>query len=95
MVSRCDVRLSGFLCCTNEIIALGRFGLFSQKNLLVLDSETGLVPEEILWRPKEAFSDGVSSQKKSWFETLQQHAAEQVSETQIFYHPSTLEQRDA
>ena len=30
-----------------------------------------LLPDEILWRKKEAFSDGVSSQKRSWFTVLQ------------------------
>ena len=34
---------------------------------------TGLLPNEILWRPKEAFSDGVSSKEKSWFSLLQEH----------------------
>ena len=31
------------------------------------------VPHEILWRPKEAFSDGVSSKEESWFQTIQSH----------------------
>ena len=32
-----------------------------------------LLPDEILWRKKEAFSDGVSSQeKRSWFTVLQE-----------------------
>ena len=36
------------------------------------DSETDpILPKEILWRVKEAFSDGVSSQKKSWFQVIQ------------------------
>ena len=30
-----------------------------------------LLPQEVMWRTKEAFSDGVSSDKKSWFETIQ------------------------
>ena len=30
-----------------------------------------LLPEQILWRKKEAFSDGVSSTKKSWYEIIQ------------------------
>ena len=29
-----------------------------------------LLPKEILWRRKEAFSDGVSSFKKSWYEII-------------------------
>jgi asparagine synthase (glutamine-hydrolysing) len=32
---------------------------------------TGLLPPEVLWRQKEAFSDGVSSQEKSWFQEIQ------------------------
>ena len=31
---------------------------------------TGLLPDSVLWRTKEAFSDGVSSQTKSWFEII-------------------------
>lgn len=31
------------------------------------------LPKEILWRTKEAFSDGVSSNNRSWFEIIQQH----------------------
>jgi asparagine synthase (glutamine-hydrolysing) len=41
---------------------------------------TDLLPKEILWRPKEAFSDGVSSTEpgKSWFEILQKYVSSQV-----------------
>jgi asparagine synthase (glutamine-hydrolysing) len=31
-----------------------------------------LLPSEILWRTKEAFSDGVSSLQKSWFQIIQE-----------------------
>jgi asparagine synthase (glutamine-hydrolysing) len=31
-----------------------------------------LLPEEVLWRKKEAFSDGVSSTEKSWFMEIQE-----------------------
>ena len=33
-------------------------------------SETGLLPDEILWRTKEAFSDGVSSEKNNWLDKI-------------------------
>jgi asparagine synthase (glutamine-hydrolysing) len=39
---------------------------------------SGLLPDEILWRPKEAFSDGISSHKKAWFEILQEYVESQV-----------------
>lgn len=40
--------------------------------------KTGLLPNDILWRPKEAFSDGISSIKRSWYEILQDHLCDQV-----------------
>ena len=33
----------------------------------------GLLPDEVLWRTKEAFSDGVSSQHQSWYEIIQEY----------------------
>lgn len=37
---------------------------------------TGLLPDSVLWRKKEAFSDGVSSADESWYVTVGRHAAE-------------------
>jgi len=34
-----------------------------------------LIPDEVLWRTKEAFSDGVSKQTRSWFEVIQDFAS--------------------
>jgi len=36
--------------------------------------DLNLIPNEILFRTKEAFSDGVSTQKKAWFEIIQEYA---------------------
>ena len=33
--------------------------------------KTNLLPPEVLWRTKEGMSDGVSSQKKAWYEIIQ------------------------
>ncbi|XP_027704675.1 asparagine synthetase [glutamine-hydrolyzing] [Vombatus ursinus] len=41
--------------------------------------DSNLLPKDILWRPKEAFSDGITSVKKSWFTILQEHIEHQVS----------------
>jgi asparagine synthase (glutamine-hydrolysing) len=35
-----------------------------------------LLPREVLWRQKEAFSDGVSGQERSWYQIAQEKAAE-------------------
>ena len=32
-----------------------------------------LIPDEVLWRTKEAFSDGVSKHARSWYEIIQEH----------------------
>jgi len=36
-------------------------------------ANTGLLPAEVLWRPKEAFSDGVSAETRSWYEIIEEH----------------------
>ncbi|XP_073532577.1 asparagine synthetase [glutamine-hydrolyzing]-like [Phyllobates terribilis] len=41
-----------------------------------------LIPKDILWRPKEAFSDGLSS-TKSWISILQEHIEQQVDDTML------------
>ena len=38
------------------------------------------LPEEVLWRKKEAFSDGVSSLKKSWYEIIQDFVKTQIGD---------------
>ena len=40
-------------------------------------ADSGLLPPEVLYRRKEAFSDGVSSKEKSWFEIIQEKIREQ------------------
>uniref|UniRef100_A0A6P8PDD1 Asparagine synthetase [glutamine-hydrolyzing] n=1 Tax=Geotrypetes seraphini TaxID=260995 RepID=A0A6P8PDD1_GEOSA len=45
--------------------------------------DTGLLPKDILWRPKEAFSDGLTSVKKSWFTILQEHIENQVDDIML------------
>jgi len=44
-------------------------------------SGNDLLPESVLWRTKEAFSDGVSSNTKSWFSILQEHIQKNVFKT--------------
>lgn len=36
-------------------------------------SHDDILPEQVLWRKKEAFSDGISSKEKSWFQIIQEH----------------------
>ena len=63
-------------------------------------SGTGLLPDKILWRPKEAFSDGVSSKEKSWHSLLQEFVEHKVSPhtydvlvgvlLAVYYYPKAL-----
>jgi asparagine synthase (glutamine-hydrolysing) len=67
---------------------------FIRKAVELYDSK--LLPSEVLWRTKEAFSDGVSSKKKSWFEIIQEsdvilNVNENFSNN-IHNHPLTNEQ---
>ena len=37
-----------------------------------------VLPNSVLWRTKEAFSDGVSNSKKSWFQVIQDYVKEKI-----------------
>ena len=53
---------------TNEKIPVNGIEKYSLRKAF-----EGFLPEEILWRRKEAFSDGVSHQNKSWYQYLQEY----------------------
>jgi asparagine synthase (glutamine-hydrolysing) len=44
-----------------------------------------LLPEEILWRQKEAFSDGVTAETRSWYEIIQEFVDKQITD-EYFEH---------
>jgi asparagine synthase (glutamine-hydrolysing) len=59
---------------------------------------TNLLPDAVLYRKKEAFSDGVSSNEKSWYQICQEHALAEVGDdwqekATVFKHltPQTAE----
>ncbi len=45
--------------------------------------ETGVLPNEVLWRKKEAFSDGVSGSEKSWFTIIQEWIESKVTDEEL------------
>ena len=57
------------------------------------DSE--LLPKEVLFRKKEAFSDGVSGLHKSWFQIIQDRVKDEVIQDIHYEHntPITIEQK--
>ena len=42
----------------------------------------GLLPDDILWRRKEAFSDGVSGHERSWFQVIRDYIDKQVTDNE-------------
>ena len=42
-----------------------------------------IIPNEVLWRKKEAFSDGVSSKEDSWYTTIQKDVENTISDTEM------------
>lgn len=42
-----------------------------------------ILPHDILWRKKEAFSDGISQKEKSWYVMTQEHGKEKVNDEDL------------
>ena len=67
---------------------------FIRKTIEQFDPD--LLPQSVLWRRKEAFSDGVSSQQKSWYEIINESLHSKTVNTEMCYEhnpPKTKEQR--
>jgi asparagine synthase (glutamine-hydrolysing) len=61
---------------------------FSEKNFLSYDDKQ-ILPDQILWRRKEAFSDGVSSKDRSLYQVLQEKIAiKMTNDTGVYYEPN-------
>ena len=59
-----------------------------RKSFELMESE--LLPKEVLWRTKEAFSDGVSSLNKSWFQIIKEKINNKMS-TKYYNQEHSLE----
>ncbi|XP_029920108.1 asparagine synthetase [glutamine-hydrolyzing] [Myripristis murdjan] len=77
-----DHRFTAYYLSLPEEMRSPKHGV--EKHLL-RDSFKGLnlIPDEILWRRKEAFSDGLMSIKKSWYTSLQEHLESEVNDLQL------------
>jgi asparagine synthase (glutamine-hydrolysing) len=42
-----------------------------------------LLPEDVMWRRKEAFSDGVSGHERTWVQIIQEYVDKRVSDTEF------------
>lgn len=66
---------------------------FSRKNFLDYEGKQ-LLPDEILWRRKEAFSDGVSSKGRSLYKVLQEKiAAKLTNDTTKIYQSNIITEK--
>jgi len=54
-----------------------------EKYLIRKAFEKDYLPQEVLWRPKEAFSDGVSSKKNSWHHIIQHYVEKKFNDDDL------------
>jgi asparagine synthase (glutamine-hydrolysing) len=54
-----------------------------EKYVLRKAFENGYLPDEVLWRQKEALSDGVSGLNKSWYSCIQEFVEGKISDSEF------------
>jgi asparagine synthase (glutamine-hydrolysing) len=55
-----------------------------------VDNGPPMLPPDVLWRKKEAFSDGISSTERSWFQTIKDYIRENYNMTEEEYYIHTF-----
>ncbi len=63
---------------------------YIRKAFTEIYASSPILPEEVMWRKKEAFSDGVSGKEKSWFQWVQEYLNAKVSDTEFEKNKSSL-----
>jgi asparagine synthase (glutamine-hydrolysing) len=58
-------------------------GLIEKYLLRKAFENENIIPNEVLWRPKEAFSDGCSSEKRSWHKIIQEHVDKIITDEEF------------
>ena len=53
----------------------------------------GMIPDTILWRKKEAFSDGVSSMARSWYQIIQESIPQYIQDKYLLELPSCTQEQ--
>ena len=64
----------------NHTLSNGETNKYEKYLLRKSFDNTELLPECVLWRKKEAFSDGVSSQEKSWYKIVQEKVETMIND---------------
>jgi asparagine synthase (glutamine-hydrolysing) len=64
-------------------LSTGQSNVYEKYLLRKSFDSTGLLPECVLWRKKEAFSDGVSCESRSWYQIVQDKANQEISDSQF------------
>ena len=66
--------------CKSHTNSLGETKTYEKYLLRKSWDKTGLLPESVLWRRKEAFSDGVSCETKSWYQIVQENVEKLITD---------------
>ena len=81
---------------TNKPVATERIEKYLLRNSFCYDNFKDnkgrqLLPDKILWRKKEAFSDGVSSEGRSLYTILQEKIALKLNEKQLVHYETSID----
>lgn len=64
-------------------LSTGQTNIYEKYLLRKSFEGTCLLPECVLWRKKEAFSDGVSAESKSWYQIIQSNMEKEITDEQF------------
>jgi asparagine synthase (glutamine-hydrolysing) len=74
-----------------------RYKMFSDERVekyIFRKAFSGLLPDDILWRRKEAFSDGVSGHERSWFQIIRDYIDTKVTDEEYNKYKEFIEYTD-
>ena len=78
-----DVNFVNYYLEINPNLKFPKKNVRCEKYLLRKAFENNYLPEEVLWRQKEAFSDGISEKENSWYKIIQNNCENKYSDNDL------------
>lgn len=80
-----DFEYVKFIMSVNPVLMM--YQKYHMEKQIIRDSFVGYLPDEILYRSKEAFSDAVSDDETNWADSIHQYASKTISDDDITFSP--------
>jgi len=78
-----DIEFMRYIMSISPVLKMFDDNIIEKNILRQAFKNTELLPDELLFRRKEAFSDGISGHNRSWFTIIKEHVEKIITDDEL------------